>query len=827
MYRPKKSVWLGFRFLSLLPLLFLTLAARAQSVHWEGSPDDPSEVQLVFDECSPDGDPHVPALADNVLSLAGNSSQTSIINGSFSRSYTLTYSVRAKRPGAVLQIPSFTVQTNKGPKQVTAYTGGAARVVPEETINSRLMPGAATVWAGEVFPVTYVINGARRSFSQIASNIDWNSAPLVVEGWPQTPETAEMLLNGEPRMNVVYRTRGYAKNPGTFTLNAATQLVNLVTGSIGFGLFQQPRVEQLAVSSKRPEIAVKPLLAPPAGFTGAVGQFKLVSKVVPTAAAVGEPVTWTLELSGTGNWPEIAGLPQREVSKDFQVVQPQAKRTPAEGKLFDAVLAEDVVLVPAHPGSYTLNPVAFVYFDPKDGVYKTLRTPQTAVTISPAAGASAPRFQVGLPEAAPSTAAEPAAARPAVAPPEAPSTIPRDPLPGPAHVSRPLDLRTLAGLMTVPFALLLAVWLWLAVQRARITDPIRTQREARARLAATLARLREAPAAERPALLLAWQHDSAVLWKIFHAAPAPSALDEEEWRRLWTESDRALYRAGGDLPPDWTARAEAALAAKRVRGFSPLSALRLRNLAPFVAAAALLIFAPPARSEDAAAAYRRGDFAAAEKSWSAEVGRDPVNPIARHNLSLSLAQQDRWDLALAHATAALVQSPGTEPIRWQFALAAEKAGFVPAPLAAFPKPGPLQALARQASPAGWQRLLIAAAALAALSLGFLLAGTYRGSSRRRSGLAAAGLALSMLTGVSAVAGVHAYGQAADSRAVIVWRGSLLRSIPTEADTSQKSTTLAAGSVAVVDRTFLGWVRLSFDNSQTGWVRKEDVVALWQ
>ena len=29
-------------------------------------------------------------------------------------------------------------------------------------------------------------------------------------------------------------------------------------------------------------------------------------------AAVGEPVTWTLELSGTGNWPEIAGLPSRD-----------------------------------------------------------------------------------------------------------------------------------------------------------------------------------------------------------------------------------------------------------------------------------------------------------------------------------------------------------------------------------------------------------------------------------------------------------------------------------------------------------------------------------
>ena len=61
-------------------------------------------------------------------------------------------------------------------------------------------------------------------------------------------------------------------------------------------------------------------------------------------AAVGEPVTWTLELTGTGNWPDLGGLPARTVSQDFQVVQPKAKRVNAEGKLFDATLTEDVVL---------------------------------------------------------------------------------------------------------------------------------------------------------------------------------------------------------------------------------------------------------------------------------------------------------------------------------------------------------------------------------------------------------------------------------------------------------------------------------------------------
>ena len=295
------------------------------------------------------------------------------------------------------------------------------------------------------------------------------------------------------------------------------------------------------------------------------------------------------------------------------------------------------------------------------------------------------------------------------------------------------------------------------------------------------------------------------------------------------ESDRALYRADTALPDDWLARAEAALAARCVPGFSPLAALRPRNLAPFLVFAAAALLTTSLGAEDGLAAYRRGDFPAAEKAWTAAVAQDPTNPVARYNLSLALAQQDRWDLALTHATAALVQDPANESIRWQFALAGEKSGFLPAPLVAFPRPGPLQSLAELASPGAWQRWLLAGAAGAALSLGLLLRGAYGRSSALRAWSAGILLGVSVLLSAAALAALTAYGPTADNRAVILWRGSVLRSIPTEADITQKSTALSAGSVAIVDRTFLdgNWVRLSFDNGQTGWVRKEDVIGLWK
>jgi tetratricopeptide (TPR) repeat protein len=235
----------------------------------------------------------------------------------------------------------------------------------------------------------------------------------------------------------------------------------------------------------------------------------------------------------------------------------------------------------------------------------------------------------------------------------------------------------------------------------------------------------------------------------------------------------------------------------------------------------------PVRAVAPASSYRQGAFAEAEQGWRAAAARDPRDWTARYNLSLALAQQNRWDEAAAQAAAAFVQHPDDASVRWQFALTCDKAGFAPGALIAFLAPGPLQDLGRLASPADWQRVAALAAILAAGGLVWLLAVGY-GCGGRRSLRAGAGLVgAALLLGATAAAGWHAYGSTHDSRAVIVWHGSTLRSIPTEADAAQKTTPLGAGSVAVVDKTFLGWARLAFGNGQTGWVRQGDLVGIWR
>ncbi len=830
----------------VLPLFLLVIAlsgapsAYAQSVRWEPSGGtlavgQTTELSLIFVDCEPTGDVTLPALQGITVGRPNRGEQSSfnIVNGQASRTRTvyLTYSIlpTAKAP---LQVPTFTVQTDKGALAVPAVsfqvgdaTVGGTSMPLESAANSRLTVGEGTAWAGQVLPVTYTLSVTNRFPANIGSNPDWNATPLVLEEWSQ-PEPFNSVVNGETRNNVLYKSRGYIREPGTYTLGALNQLVNLRVPASGFSIFQSFQAEQFNITSNRPSVVVRPLPQPaPASFAGAVGDFKLVSKVVPQTATISEPITWTLELSGTGNWPDITGLPAREASRDFRVVQPQAKRTQANGALFEASLGEDVVLIPTKPGSYTLGPVAWTYFDPISGTYKTLTTERITVTVTPSV--SDPIAVAPPVPALPSGTAVTAPSLPG--PPAAPTPIPLDPLPGLAESAAPLSRTGLVALLAASVAWLPFLWLGLALQRARRQDPWKDRRAARAQLARTLAALGASrDPASTATLLREWQQHTAALWEVNRAAPTATAFTAApDWARLWLESENCLFGPGTALPPDWVTRAEAALAAKRVPGFTPSSLFLPRNLLPFVASLAVLAVTPVGGADAGAAAYGRSEFAAAEKVWREALSQRPTDWIAHHNLALALAQQDRWSEAAGHATAAFVQNPSHPSVRWHFDLALNRAGYAPPDLAAFARPRPVHQLARLFSPAGWQWILGGAGLMLGLTGALALLHLY-GRGPRWSPLAAwLCLAFAFATGATAAVSLHRYGLAQDPRTAVVWHATTLRSIPTEADTAQKTSPLPAGSLAIVERTFLGWIRLGFPNGQTGWVRNEDVVRLYR
>ncbi len=834
----------------LFLVFFLVLPGRflAQSVRWDPPGgqlgfNQVSQLSLVFEDCEPDGEPKLPQVDGLQFGSPGRSSQTSIVNFKVSRTFSFNFPVRPTKRAPVI-IPPFEIQTDKGVLKVPAarYTVGDAPVGNTGlTINdvaaATLETPKRAVWAGEVFPVTYNLDVIRRYFHSLGSNVAWESAPAVADDWTK-PEPSEALIGGERHVVAVQTTRASIRQPGIYTLKPAGQLINLMVGTSGFGLFTQPNVEQRQLESNPLEITVKALPPAPSEFTGAVGEFSFVSKVVPLTAAVGEPVTWTLELAGTGNWPDITGLPQREVSNDFQVVQPKSRRTMKDGTLFEGTLTEDVVLVPTKAGTYRLPPVRFSYFDPNSGTYKTIASEPVTVTVTAGAAPMTSSTSSGAPTqfSLPSTAATPSL--PTAVAPVPPENLPLEQIEQPARGFAPLHLRPLVLLCILSAVLCpLILWLTLAALRSRERDPQRARREALAALRKALNELRSSGA--NPSALRRWQEHTAALWQIPHAAPGASlvhssiqrhSLNATAWTKLWEEADRALHGRDATLPQDWLLRAEGALQAVKVPGWNLLSLFTSRNLVPFLSVFlfGLVLLSPAETRADAAIeAYKSGDFATATKSWQASVKTTPTDWAARHNLGLALAQQDRWAEAAAHWTSAFLLNTRSDATRYDLSLGIQRSGLANPQLVELSRGEGRYKIARLATPGEWQLALAGAALLLAVALVLLLLQGYRhiGSWGKPTALTASLLAV-VFAG-AATFSLHTYGQLAHPDAVFVWRATTLRSIPTEADTAQKTSALSAGSIAVVEKTFFGWTKLNFPGGQSGWVRSDELIALYR
>lgn len=835
------------RFLFRLPLLLLFASfLHAQTVRWtpgEGTLafGQANELRLVFEDCQPKDSytaPAVPGLVFGNPSYARNAS-FSVVNGRAVsiNQVVLSYGVRPTEH-TTIAIPEFTVETDKGPLRVAAAkfevkdaTVGETGLKPADIARSSFQVPTNGVWAGEVFPISYTLNVADRYFYQLASHPDWNNAPLSIE--PLTkPEASKANINDELRQLVTYSTRAIVKTPGDYALNPATQFVYVLTGG-GGGMFRQDYV-QIATTTPRTDLTVRALPPSPyASFAGAVGKFALTSKVVPQTVAVGEPITWTLTLSGTGNWPDVQGVPPRSLSKDFRVVQPESKRTNKDNKIYDAELTEDLILIPTQPGTYTLGSVQLPVFNPSTGTYELLKTPAVTVTVTPSAHSAAANPASGSANNANSaTGANPAnvSATPAKPdlPPAAINAIPRDPLPLAGKTLAPFAPQIVWWTFGAALLLPLVTWFAFALGRARITDTRRGQREARIRISDTLRSLGSAPDAEQTAALIRrWQRDVAILWQLPQAVPTPADFRETDqaWATLWAESERALY-GNVPLPTDWISRASLAASARRVPAFSAFQLFFPRNLLPIVIVLASIALSHSALAQQTAGneAYAKGDFDTAEAKWSEAIKAAPTDWTAQHNLALTLIQKNRAGEAAGHALAAFVQKPDNASTRWHLAFAFKSAAVAPTELQPFLNDTPAGTIARLAAPACWQLILVSAGWLAAVALAFAARAAYR--KRGYIALTGAVLSLSFTLAAASVISLHTYGPLKDTRAAMVVTPATLRSIPTDLDT-QKTSALSVGSIAAVEETLLGWSRVRFPNGQTGWVRTENLVSLWK
>lgn len=128
------------------------------------------------------------------------------------------------------------------------------------------------------------------------------------------------------------------------------------------------------ITTPKVVINVQPLPAKPAGFSGAVGEFKLASSINATDVKTNDAVTIKLTLSGTGNM-KLIGTPEVKFPQDFEIYDPKVTD---DYKLTNSGLTGtktfEYLAIPRHVGNFTIPAIEFTYFDLKSNSYKTLKT---------------------------------------------------------------------------------------------------------------------------------------------------------------------------------------------------------------------------------------------------------------------------------------------------------------------------------------------------------------------------------------------------------------------------------------------------------------------
>lgn len=156
---------------------------------------------------------------------------------------------------------------------------------------------------------------------------------------------------------------------------------------------QVKRPIQLNVTPNDLVVDVMPLPQAPPEFIGAVGKFSISSQMPKQNLLTNTPASITYTITGTGN---IKYIKMPELNDKFppsiEVFTPEVSVDATVGASNVSGTAKfDYSIVPQQTGDFSIPQLKFAYFDPDEGVYKTMEAKGYSITV--AQGSSSDKSQ--------------------------------------------------------------------------------------------------------------------------------------------------------------------------------------------------------------------------------------------------------------------------------------------------------------------------------------------------------------------------------------------------------------------------------------------------
>ncbi|MGV3460829.1 MAG: BatD family protein [Flavobacterium sp.] len=318
------------------------------------------------------------------------------INNKHSYSKIYTFFLQPKKKGTFTIGPAFVEIDNKryktAPFKVTVTD--AAPAVPEFEPET----GAGLYLVAEVNKTNPYVNEAVSvvyrlyvGYKADVRNYSISETPKYNDFWSQRLEGDHTAVRTGIYKGQEYNyvelmpTVLYPQKSGALEIDPLSLevILDVPTGQVDF--FGDPvvRQERKILRAEKRIINVKALpdSGRPESFTGAVGSFDF--KVVPSKTTVsgGQAIELTLSSEGRGNL-KLFQLPKAAVPAGLEAYDPvhsEDVNVPITG--MQGRITDKYNIIAQKKGKYTIAPIAFSYFDPAAGSYKTISSAPIEVNV--------------------------------------------------------------------------------------------------------------------------------------------------------------------------------------------------------------------------------------------------------------------------------------------------------------------------------------------------------------------------------------------------------------------------------------------------------------
>ncbi|MBC2592891.1 protein BatD [Ruficoccus amylovorans] len=425
------------------------------------------------------------------VSYLGPSQNVSIINSQTMVSVSHQFRVRADEAGE-FTLPAFPITLDGKSYTVPAATlkvlarSQAAVAAAGQSMQMELILPRDKIYVGESLPVQIRLYIRRDiQVSHLGSEVPVKIGDAFAVSDFSDPAQRQVERNGEIYQEVVWQAVVTPYKAGDYPL-VFQEDVYAYAPEQNRGRSRDPfesifnrigmrDVQKVSLYTNQDEdlkVLDLPAEGRPADFSGAVGIFRTSQPTVdPTKAQVGEPMTLSFNIEGSGNFDRFSP-PVAADSQGWRVYNPEETFAPTDRYRYQGRMTYNYVIIPRDESVTETPEVTFNYFNPDTEKYVELKLPPRPVTITPPPPGQRPNIPP------PTTANQPAT-----------STASRHPelLPIKTTVTawgqsmRPLFLSPwFLGAQVVPLGVLVGLALTRRRHNRLLTDP-RYAREVRAR----------------------------------------------------------------------------------------------------------------------------------------------------------------------------------------------------------------------------------------------------------------------------------------------------------------------------------------------------------